>query len=883
MALAVNAGSVLERDDERGFAHFAEHMAFQGTERFPKTEIVETLRSMGSRFGANLNAYTSYNETVYYFDIPVEVVDGKKLVPSVALDILDDWSYAVSFNNEDVENERRVVLEEIRTRLGVQARQRRIMFPILFKGSAYEDRDVIGLAETIESASAQQLKDFYDRWYTSDNMALVFIGDFDGKALEEELVSHFNKPAPQSPVNRNNYRLPEPVNGNFHVEIVTDPELTAASFDIFYKQRNIAERGTLAYYRNTLIDILINTMLSQRLEEAKENPEAAATSYYGNIWYSVGDSRFYIMATTPKTGRAEQALIELLTEKESMRRFGFTENELLRAKIALVSNAEQLLSEKDRTDSRRFMFAFTSHFLFGEDNADIEWEVNAVKALLPGIDLNEITRAVNNYFDPNDAVVFLFAPQSEADSLPSEERIRAIFRETQNARLEQRAEIELSSDLIDRLPAPGTIVSETIDVDTGAQIFVLSNGARVIIQDTENRNNEIIMYAMAKGGRMNADEETIVSVSLLAEMLNASGLGNYSRTELINKLTGKQVSFSFVNSNYHRGFQGSSTVQDLSVLFEMIHIFFTNPRLDERAVSVMIEQYKTSLINQEENPQRFFSRELTRILNNHHPMFMPLELDDMEKVSINDAWEFLMHCINPSDYTFIFTGNIDKDIIRQLSALYIGSIPQNTSMNKWTDPGVTITEPGRRTIYKGIDDRCTVYISWNVPAPNIFDEQKSQVSGVLTEYLNIVLNDEIREKLGGVYSISGGASFSVIPIGDFWINAMFVCNPERAEELIAAVKECISDIFINGVNMDTFNKAKEALLMVHRRSLQQNLHIAQSYANSFVLYNTSLNRLYLRPDSIRNVTADNVRDLCREILAIDPILLIMLPEARNTE
>jgi zinc protease len=881
LALVVNAGSVLERDNERGFAHFVEHLAFNDTARFPKLELIEYLRSLGMRFGADANAYTSYDETVYHFDVPVEISGGVKQIPDRALAILDDWTYAVSFNPEDVANESRVVLEEFRTRLGAMDRARRIILPLLFAGSAYAQREPIGLQHLIENATSEQVKGFYDRWYTSDNMALVFVGDFDGKALEAQLSRHFNMPAARQPVNRPVHELPPPVNGNFQVEIITDPELTSANFMIYYKQRQGAQRGTLASYRESIVDYLIDAMLTLRFEEVASDPQASATEYWGGIWRWSGNSRFYSVGTQPKTGSVEDALRELLLEKESMRRFGFTESELERAKLSLVSYMGSLLSEKDRRESRSFIRGFTSHFLHGEDMADIEWEVNAVNSLLAGIDLREIAQAAANYFSAGDCIVFLLAPQSEAENLPSADRIRAVFRETENAVITPRQERLVSGELIDRVPPAGVITSGDIDAETDAFIITMANGARVIFKPTANRNNEIIMYAMAKGGTANAGEDAIVSANLVSEMINVSGLGPYSRTELMNMLAGKQVSFSFWTSSYYRGLQGSSTTGDLRTLFEMLHLFFTMPRLDERAIAAMLDQYRTNLAHMEEDPQRFFSRELSRIIYNNHPLFRPLEVEDVDRVSLEQANFFLNQYLNPGDYTFIFTGNIDPERLLEYSAGYIASIPNSASMNAWIDPGISRPAEGRRIIYKGQDERCMVYLGWFAPGPSGFDEQKNQAAAVLSEYLDILLTDEIREKLGGVYSISAGASVSVIPAGEYRLSVYFQCNPSRAGELIAAVQDRITDIISQPLNQDTFVKSKEALLMEHESSVQRNLHIAQSYANSSVLYNTPLNRLNLRPDAIRAVSQEDVRSLCRDILVSGPVQVVLLPEGRE--
>jgi len=878
LALVVNAGSVLERDDERGFAHFVEHLAFNDTARFPKLSLIEYLRSQGMRFGADANAYTSYDETVYHFDIPVEIKDGVKRIPEKALAILDDWTHAVSFLPEDVESESRVVLEEMRSRLGAMDRARKIIFPVLFEGSAYANREVIGLAEIIENATSEKLKAFYDRWYTSDNMALVFVGDFNAKLLEADLSRHFNLPAAKQKTIRPRHELPPPKYGNFQIEIITDPELTSSSFNIYYKMRQSAGRGSIAYYRDSIIHYLIDIMLSLRFSEDELDPESSSNGSWGGIWRWSENSRFYSIGTQAKTGKIEQALEELLIKTQSMRRFGFTQSELDLAKLHLISYMENRKSEKGRTESRTFIRGFSNHILFNEDMPDIEWEVDYINSIMPEIGLNEIALTCENYFAYNDIKVFLLAPEAEINNIPSKDRIKEIFIEAQNAQISAREDKIISGELLDYTPYPGKIDSQEIDKETDAVIINISNGAKIILKETNNRNNEIVLYAIAKGGTSNADADAIISVSLLSEMIEISGLGKYSRTELINKLTGKQTSFSFWNSDYFRGFQGSSAVFDIRTLFEMLHLFFTQPRLDQRAIAAMIDQQKSYLSHVNDDPQRWFSREITRVINSNHPLMMPLELEDLEKVSIQQASDFLNRCLNIADYTFVFTGNVDIDTLRELSAVYIASIAGNTSMNSWTDLKIARPAEGRKIYNKGIDQRSTVYLGWFSKASDEFNEKRNQTAAVLSEYLDIILTDEIREKLGGVYSISAGASISVIPNGEGRLSVYFVCNPERAIELIEAVKECINKFAANGLNPNTFNKSKAALLMSHENQIQRNLHLAQSYANSSALYNTPLNRLNKRPEIIRSVTEEEVQNLCKELLTNKAVELILFPE-----
>jgi zinc protease len=876
LTLAVNAGSVLETDDERGLAHFVEHMAFNGTARFPNQEILDYLRSQGMRFGADANAYTSYDETVYGIEVPVEEKDGRRKIPDRALAIIDDWTRAVSFVPADVENERSIILEEYRTRLGVMDRVRKILLPVLFSGSRYAEREIIGLPEIIEKAPAERLAGFYRRWYRADNMALVFVGDFDAQALEAELAAHFGISAPAEPVNRPVFEIPPPQKGNFRIERITDPELTAASFNLYWKQKADTERGSLAVYRRDVIDNLLDSMLALRFDEASSNPESSSVGAWGGIMRWVASTRFYSMGTQPKTGLVEESLRELLLEKEAMVRYGFTDAELERAKLNLLSSLEQMVSEKDKQESRNFARYFVSHFLEGDIPADVEWELDAVRRLLPGIGKAEIASAVKNYFAADDLVLFVLAPEAEAPGLPSPERIQAIFAETAGAEIKSRESEDLSSGLIDADPAAGAIRAESLDTETGARIWELSNGVKVILKETNNRNNEVILYALARGGSMNVPESKDISAGFAAEMLSASGLGPYSRPELVKKLSGRQVRFSFWSSRYYRGFEGSSTTTDLETLFQMLYLGFTQPRLDNDAVKAMLDQYRTNLAREEDDPEVVFQHEITRTISGGHPRLKPLELKDLEKVSVQDALEYVRACLNPADYTFVFTGNIDFERIKALTETWLASIPPKEPMNSWVDPGVVRPEKAEKQVFKGKEAQSMVFLGWFAPAE--FSEEKSQIAAVLTEYLDIVLTGEIREKLGGVYSIYAQASVASIPKGEEALSVYFYCDPRRADELISAIRGMMASLSQEDPDGDVFGKAVEALLKEHENAMQRNSHIAQSYANSSVLYDSPLSRLTSRPGLIRSLSPGRIRDMARELLSGTSAQVVLYPE-----
>jgi zinc protease len=877
LTLAVNAGSVLEEENERGLAHFVEHMAFNGTTRFPESELINYLRSLGMRFGPEVNAYTSFDETVFGIEVPTEIDgEGIKRIPSKALEVIDDWTHAITFAPADVDDERLVVMEEYRSTLGAMERIQRKMIPIIFEGSAYAERLPIGLPEIIQGAPPERLDNFYKTWYRPDNMAIILVGDFDGAKVEAELSTYFTAPAPEKPLNRPYYDLPPPKKGNFSASIITDPELPFTRIDMYYKRAPQPLREDLASYRQGVVDSLIDRMLSLRFDEAASMPE---TSY---IWAGAGDlyygksSRYYVMAAQVKTGSAEAVFRELLREKETMVRYGFTETELDRAKRSLISNLEQMVSERDRQESNDYVVSFTHHFLNGQNVADITWEFEAVKKLLPGISAKEIQRTVRDYFVANDLRILLAGPETEAPTFPTEKQIRALVAESRRAKIAPPEAAVFTDELIGEDPRPGTITSESKD-PSGALIWELSNGAKVILRETRNRNNEIVLYGIAPGGTTSVPEAEHISASLAAEMMEASGLGPYSRPDLVKKLAGKQVSISVWTSSYLRGLQGSASAGDIKTLFEMIYLGFTDPRIDPDAVKVMLDQYRTSLSQRKEDPDSVFVDEVTRIIYGNNPWFKPIEAADLSRVDRDVAVKFLKESLNPADYTFVFTGNIDVEAMRTHTETYLASIPPGEiSWKTWTDSGIVRPDKTEQLIYKGKEERSIVFLGWYVPAP--YSEAAEAVTGVLSEYLDILLTEEIREKLGGVYSVSASAGLSPLPAGELRMQVYFACDPKRAMELSVAIEDLFKELAAGTVMGDMLGKSREALKKNWETSMESNIYIARNYANFSAILNLPFSRLDRRPELYDAVGAADLQQTMAQILQKGPVRGILYPE-----
>ncbi|MDR0497603.1 MAG: insulinase family protein [Treponema sp.] len=879
LTLAVNAGSVLETDEERGLAHFVEHMAFNGTARFGKSELIDYLRSLGMRYGPEVNAYTSFDETVYGIEVPVETgPGGRKIIPDRALAVIDDWSYGIKFDPEDVENEKLIILEEYRSRLGARERISREIYPVLFRGSPYAERLPIGIPQVIEKATAGQLEEFYKKWYQPENMAIIIVGDFDAAYLEGILAEHF----PVHPgrtaggdFKRPLYDLREPETGNFETLILTDSELTRSRIDLYWKLKPEVKRQDLSYCRESIINALAEMMLYLRFEEEtekSETPYVGAGAGMANYGYS---SRYYMLVAQAKTGSTIASLRELFLAKESLLRHGFTRGEIKIAKASLLSYFEQLVEEKDNQPSEDYVNSFTRHFLEGETVSDFEWELKALQKFLPGITRREINRAIMDYFSDDDLTVIITAPEDEEYSLPTRDEIQTLAAEIRKTKIAAPVRGKGDEALLSKAPVPGKIVSEYTDSETRAIRIRLDNGVEVILKETKNKNSEVSFYAQARGGTFSFPLETDVSVSMAAEMLNVSGLGSWSRSELTRMLLDKQVSMAFWANSHIRGFQGSAAVKDIKTLFEMIYLGFTQPRLDPEAIKAMLDQRRSSMAYQENDPNTVFDREIYKTISTN-PRSHSMELADLDKANIDEAYAFILACSNPGDYTFVFAGNIDLPVFRSMLETYLASIPASVPFNEWPDVDPQRPRMAEKEIFKGREERSTVYMCWFNLLP--YSEEKSLAATALSEYLEIQLNDVIRETLGGVYSISSWVSHSIFPKAELRGGVYFVCDPKRSMELDAAVREEFNKIAKGNIETGVFEKAIEALIKGHEQSIQGNFYIAQSYANSVVIYNSPLSRLDKRPALYRSLNPQDIQRTAADLLGGSFIKLFLYPE-----
>jgi zinc protease len=830
------------------------------------------------RFGPEVNAYTSYDETVFGIEVPVEEDrDGVRRIPDKALAILDDWTHAISFASKDVDEERPVILEEYRQGLGAMDRIRERILPLLFQGSPYAERRPIGLPEIIRTVPAETLANFYHTWYRSDTMAVIFVGDFDGAALEASLESHFTIERRQDPLDHPRYDLPPAEKNRVQAEIVTDPELFAGQVSLYYKLSPSPPPGDLYAYREDLIGHLISSMLSFRFDEDVAMPETPYTAAGAGTMPFGASSRFFVFSAGAKTGGIEPTLKALLREKESINRYGFSSAEIDRAKRALLSNLEHSVSERDRQESMYYVNEFTSHFLKETPAPGIEWEYRAITELLPHIGEAEIAAHVRSFFAANDLRVFVMAPETER--LPSPDAVRQIVEAAAKEKIERPLSEASEGSLLDEDPVPGIITSSTVDEASGTLIWTLGNGARVIVRETGNKNNEIAFYALARGGLTDTTEREFASARFAAELLGASGAGPYTYTGLIRRLADKQISLNFRISGFTRSFTGRSTRGDLKTFFELLYLNFTQPRVDEDAAAVMTDQYRTSLAQKDENPQLYFSDELQKFIYGNNLYFRPLEMEDLDAISLDDIKNFSARALDPGGYTFVFTGNIDVDALRSYVESYLASIPGSAPWRHLEDPNIERPGKTEKALYKGREDQSAAFLVWFSPME--YSGAGAAAALALNEYLDIVLTEKIRESLGGVYSISVEADLSPIPRGELYLALSFYCDPLRAEELSEAVQAEVSAVASGRVDRRILEETIAALKMNQSRLVEDNLYLARAYAQ-FSMLGMPLNQLERRPALFDGVSVGVLRNMASALMPGGPARLILYPE-KNRE
>src|SRR5262247_3838064 len=860
LRLAVKAGSVLEDDDQQGLAHFVEHMAFNGTEHFPKHELIKFIESLGMRFGADLNAYTSFDETVYMLQVPTD----KPEVMDRALLVLEDWAHNVSFDDTEIDKERGVVMEEWRLRRGAGARTTDKLFPILLKGSRYADRLPIGKPEIIQNFKPETLKKFYKDWYRPDLMAVVAVGDFDKTAVEDLIKKHFGAiPASPSPQPRPTYDVPDH-EGSVYA-IMTDKELTTTSVSI----ENILparKQGTVGAYRQDIVDSLFSSMLSVRFSEIAQQPDAPflGAGAGRGPWVTPAKDEAELSARVREDG-IQKGLDALLTEVERVRRFGFTATELDRQRQNRLRAYERIVIEDQNRFSNSRADEYIRNFLTDEPLPGAEFEQALHQRFLPEITLAEINALAKQWFTEGNRFVVVTAPDKPGLVIPDEAKLAAAIKAAPNKDLNAYVDNVSSAALLDPLPSGGTVVKTTTKDAAGITEWELSNGVKVVLKPTTFREDEILFRAASPGGTSLASDADYIPASTATQVLSAGGVGQFNAIDLRKVMTGKVANVSAFIGETEEGLNGNSSRRDLETMFQLIYLRFTQPRADSDAFKVQSTQVRTALANQSAVPEFAFAEALTNIMGQNHPRRRIPTAATVDQWNLEKSLSFYKERFSDaSDFTFFFVGTFDLPTMKPLVERYLGGLPSIRRKETWKDVGVRppvgVIE---KTVEKGIEPKSQTAIIFTGPFE--YDPSHRTTLRAMSHILQMRLLDSIREELGGTYTISANGNGQKIPRSEYQVAIQFGADPQRVDMLVKRVFEEIEKLKTNGPTQMEINDEKEGLLREFETSSKQNGFLLNQIAGKYQA-GEDVAGIWDAPELYKKIDAPSVQQAARTYL-----------------
>lgn len=874
LRLVVNAGSVLEDEDQLGLAHFVEHMLFNGTRRFPKQTLMTFLQRIGMQIGPDINAYTSFDETVYQLQVPTDSME----VIRKAFQVLEDWAAYATLSDEEIDNERGVIVEEWRSRRGAQGRMLDEELPVILGESRYAKRLPIGDTLVIKQSAYETVRRFYETWYRPDLMAVVVVGSLDVPTMKSLVEEHFATIAPvENPVPRPTFDVPYM---ETRYKVVSDPE-----YDFFpvlsmrYRQA-VVPMKTIADRRQSLVGTLARGMLSRRFREIAQDgtraPFLAAGAGAGEIVR--GFPQFSLTAYANEDSLVA-ALRTLILESERVKQHPFTPGEFSRQKESLLRSYEEAYNERENTPSAVLVSSYASHFLVDTPIPGIVNTYRLAQQLLPTITLEEVSAYLPKALSSDDRVVTVNLPEKPSLEWVTEEVLASTFEEYDAAVVEPYIDATSDAPLFDETLSPAAIVSENSIPELEISEITLSNGIRVVMKPTDFRADEVRFTSFSEGGTSLYSDDEYHTASFASSTVNGSGVGAFSQTELQKKLSGKRASVSASISSLFEGFRGSASPEDLELLFQLIHLRATQARLDSSAFLSQINLNRTFLANRENSPDAAFSDTLNTTLYMNHPRYIPTTMEDLDAVDMERALQIYQERFaDMDDFVFIFVGAFEVDTLTALAQTYLGTLPATDREETWQDINVQNPEGTViKTVYRGEEPQSRVNITFTGPSEDSREARHHMES--LEMLLDILLFEELREELGGVYGAGVYGFQQRRPRQRYRFSISFGCDPERAEELTNAVFETIEEIKQNGVSEDYVARVQEQQRQARATDLEENgfwlnaLH--STYYSDSVMQPLDILRYNELVDSL---TAEGLQQAAIEWLTDRYVQVTLFPE-----
>ena len=860
-----NVGAILEQDSQNGLAHFLEHMAFNGTKNFPGKGIINYMQNIGAKFGTNLNAYTSLDQTVYMLrNIPVP----RETVVDSGLLILHDWSSFISLEGDEIDKERGVIREEWRTGSLAGRRLWANGNKIKYKGTQYAKRDVIGDTAIINNFPYDTLRAYYHKWYRPDLQAIVVVGDVDVDRTENSIKTIFaDIKKPENPAKRVVYPIPD--NDEPIISIVTDPEADVVTLGLEFKKDPMPQVRKLSQdgYLEMLSNRFCCSMLNERLKKIAREPASPFVDSYA-MYGSIARSKDgFLVGVVPKNGQEKAALRRLLTELERMKRFGFIQSELDRTIANFTSGMEKAYNERDKQNSASYMTEYINHFLENEPTPGIEWEYNFSKnTLLKKINLQIINRYAQNLATEKNLIVDISGPDNAKKSIPTEAEILAAINASTREFVKPYEEKNVNKPLIDESKLkPGRVIKQEYNNKLGTTELTLSNNIRVILKPTDFKNDEILMRAISFGGTSTVKEKSkLMSCAYATTIATNNGLGKFSKTQLNHLLAGKNASISPYISTYGEGIKGSSSKKDLETMLQLTHMEFGKPRTDDKAFAAFMNELRTSVANSEADPGKIYSDSLNLTLSCHSPRALIVNSRTINSISQKDALKFFGNRFsNPADFSFVFVGNFDIDSITPLLCKYIGSLKTKEQKENWVDNNVRYPK-GKVTNRFGAQmhtKQTSVYM--HIWANIIYNEENSLKLQALKDILSLRYTESLREEEGGTYGAHVSFGIGDKPQEQAYIGVSFDTDPKLEDKLVNKAWEEIEKIAKDGPTSEDLNKTKLNMKQNFKQNVKEN-----SWWMSTICTNTQEGLDYYNKYNVivDNLSAEAIKQMAQSML-----------------
>ena len=866
--IAQKVGSIQEEPRQRGLAHFLEHMAFNGTKNFPGNEkgkgIVDWCESHAIKFGTNLNAYTSVDETVY--NISNVPTDNTAVLDSCLL-ILHDWSNYVLLEDEEIDKERGVIREEWRSRnsglLRVYTDAQETMYP----GSKYADCMPIGNIDVVNNFPYQDLRDYYNLWYHPDLQGIIIVGDINVDEMEGKVKALFSE-IPKATGKPERIYYPVSDNDAPIIYIGNDKEVSTPNVQIFFKHDATTneEKESMAYLLQTYMLSMASSMLDERFEEMTQQanpPFNGAGSDYGDYFLSKTKEAFNVTVITKADG-IETGLQAALTEIERMKRFGFTASEYERARANYLQRLESAYKERNNTQNANFVNEYVQHFLNNEPIPGIEQEYSIMQQIAPNIPVEAINALVQQQLIPdNNRVVFIAVPESAVDKCPTKEQVLNMLNGMSQLQVEAYVDNVSDEPLVSDIPATGKIVKEETGM-YGSTKLTLNNGVQVYIKKTDFKEDEIRMRAVSPGGTTQFDDKDKLEMEVLDDLGSIGGLGNFSQTELTKQLAGKKVTLSASVTSQRETLGGNSSPKDFETMLQLVYLRFQQPRMDADAFESYKTRMKAQLENAKANPLSTINDTISIAMYGHHPRIVMMQPEMVDQINYQRGLDmFADRFADASDFTFFFVGNIDVDAMKPLIAQYLGALPDKQRKEAAIDRKLDIL-PGTRVKEYAKEMQTPMATTIMVySGKESYNLRNNVLMDFLTQALDMVFTDEVREKEGGTYGVNSYGSLNKYPHEEAMMQIVYQTDPTKKEKLNTLIDELVKKMAAEGPSAEQMQKVRDYMVKQYNDNQKENSYWISSL-DEYYYTGIDFNADYL--SIVNSVTAADVKAFATDLI-----------------